>query len=76
MISYNLTDQGHYINRKPRPVNYGGGPRPANPIAARHLPTRQGVIAGSCIALMVQVVSLARWFTGHTPHSGHTRTHP
>jgi hypothetical protein len=24
-------------------------------------------IAGSCIALVVQIVSLARWFTGHTP---------
>jgi len=25
-------------------------------------------IAGSCIALVVQVVSLGRWLTGHTPH--------
>jgi hypothetical protein len=24
-------------------------------------------IAGSCIALVVQIISLARWFTGHTP---------
>ena len=31
-------------------------------------------IAGSCIALVVRVVSLARWLTGHTPHSGHMRT--
>jgi len=31
-------------------------------------------IAGSCIALVVQAVSLARWLTGHTPHSGHMRT--
>ncbi len=31
-------------------------------------------IAGSCIALVVQVVSLARWFTGHTPHGSHMRT--
>jgi hypothetical protein len=31
-------------------------------------------IAGSCIALVVQIVSLARWFTGHTPHGGHLRT--
>ncbi len=30
-------------------------------------------IAGSCIALVVQVVSLARGFTGHTPHGGHVR---
>jgi hypothetical protein len=30
--------------------------------------------AGSCIALVVQIVSLARWFTGHTPHGGHMRT--
>ena len=30
-------------------------------------------IAGSCIALVVQIVSLARWFTGHTPHGGHLR---
>jgi hypothetical protein len=31
-------------------------------------------IAGSCIALVVRIVSLARWFTSHTPHSGHVRT--
>ena len=31
-------------------------------------------IAGSCIALVVQIVSLARWFTGHTPHGSHVRT--
>ena len=31
-------------------------------------------IAGSCIALVVQIVSLARWFTGHSPHGGHMRT--
>ena len=31
-------------------------------------------IAGSCIALVVQVVSLARWFTGRTPHGSHMRT--
>jgi hypothetical protein len=30
-------------------------------------------IAGSCIAVVVQIVSLARWFTGNTPHSGHMR---
>jgi hypothetical protein len=24
-------------------------------------------IAGSCIALVIQVVSLGRWLTGHTP---------
>ena len=29
-------------------------------------------IAGSCIALVVQIVSLARWFTGHTPHGART----
>jgi hypothetical protein len=30
-------------------------------------------IAGSCVALVVQIVSLARWLTGHTPHmrTGH-----
>jgi hypothetical protein len=28
-------------------------------------------IAGSCIALVVQIVMLARWLTGHTPHGGH-----
>lgn len=26
-------------------------------------------IAGSCIALVVQIVTLARWLTGHTPHA-------
>jgi hypothetical protein len=31
-------------------------------------------IAGSCIALVVQMVSLARWRTGHSPHGGHMRT--
>jgi hypothetical protein len=31
-------------------------------------------IAGSCIALVAQIVSLARWFTGHLPHGGHMRT--
>jgi hypothetical protein len=31
-------------------------------------------IAGSCIALVVQIVSLARWFTGHIPHRGYLRT--
>ena len=31
-------------------------------------------IAGSCIALVVQVVSLARWFTGRTPHGSRMRT--
>jgi len=31
-------------------------------------------IIGSCIALVVQVISLARWFTGRTPHGGHMRT--
>jgi hypothetical protein len=31
-------------------------------------------IAGSCIALVAQIVSLARWFTGHLPHGGHLRT--
>jgi hypothetical protein len=31
-------------------------------------------IAGSCIALVVQIVTLGRWFTGHTSHSGHMRT--
>jgi hypothetical protein len=30
-------------------------------------------IAGSCIALVVQVVSLARWFTGRPPHGGRMR---
>jgi hypothetical protein len=31
-------------------------------------------IAGSCIALLVQIVTLARWIAGHTPHGGHMRT--
>jgi cobalamin synthase len=31
-------------------------------------------IAGSCIALVVQIASLARRFTGHTPHGSHVRT--
>jgi hypothetical protein len=31
-------------------------------------------IAGSCIALVAQIVSLARWFTSHPPHGGHIRT--
>ena len=31
-------------------------------------------IAGSCIALVVQIVTLARWLTGHTPHGGRMRT--
>ena len=31
-------------------------------------------IAGSCIALVVQIVSLARWLTGHTAHGGRMRT--
>lgn len=31
-------------------------------------------IAGSCIALVVQIVTLARWFAGHAPHGGHMRT--
>jgi hypothetical protein len=31
-------------------------------------------IAGSCIALLVQIVALARWIAGHTPHGGHMRT--
>lgn len=30
-------------------------------------------IAGSCIALVAQFVSLARWLTGHTAHGGHMR---
>jgi hypothetical protein len=30
-------------------------------------------IAGSCIALVVQIVLLARWLTGHSPHGGHMR---
>ncbi len=31
-------------------------------------------IAGSCIALVVQIVTLARWLTGHASHGGHMRT--
>jgi hypothetical protein len=31
-------------------------------------------IAGSCIALVVQLVTLARWLAGHAPHGGHVRT--
>ena len=31
-------------------------------------------IAGSCIAVVVQVVSLARWFTGRPPHGSRMRT--
>jgi hypothetical protein len=31
-------------------------------------------IAGSCIALVVQIVTLPRWLTGHTPHGGRMRT--
>ena len=31
-------------------------------------------IAGSCIALVAQVVSLARWLAGHATHGGHMRT--
>jgi hypothetical protein len=31
-------------------------------------------IAGSCIALVVQIVTLVRWFAGHTPHGGRMRT--
>jgi hypothetical protein len=31
-------------------------------------------ITGSCIALVAQLVSLARRLTGHTPHGGHMRT--
>ena len=31
-------------------------------------------IAGSCVALVVQIASLARWLTGHSPHGGHMRT--
>jgi hypothetical protein len=27
-------------------------------------------ITGSCIALVVQIVTLARWLTGHTAHGG------
>jgi hypothetical protein len=31
-------------------------------------------IAGSCIALVVQIVTLARWLTGHIPHGGRMLT--
>jgi hypothetical protein len=31
-------------------------------------------IAGSCIALLVQVITLARWLTGHTPGGSRVRT--
>ena len=31
-------------------------------------------IAGSCIALLVQIVTLVRWIAGHTPHGGGMRT--
>jgi hypothetical protein len=31
-------------------------------------------IAGSCIALVVQIVTLAHWRTGRTPHRGRIRT--
>jgi len=31
-------------------------------------------IAGSCIALVVQVVSPGRWFTGRIPHGSGMRT--
>jgi hypothetical protein len=31
-------------------------------------------IAGSCLALVVQIVTLTRWLTGHTPHGGRMRT--
>jgi hypothetical protein len=31
-------------------------------------------IAGSCVALVVQIVLLARWVAGHSPHGGHMRT--
>lgn len=31
-------------------------------------------IAGSCIALVVQIVTLARWLTGRAPHGGRMRT--
>jgi hypothetical protein len=27
-------------------------------------------IAGSCVALVVQIVALTRWLTGHSPHGG------
>jgi hypothetical protein len=31
-------------------------------------------IVGSCIALVVQVVSIGRWFTGRPPHGSRMRT--
>lgn len=31
-------------------------------------------IAGSCIGLVAQVVSLARWLTGRSPHGGYMST--
>jgi hypothetical protein len=31
-------------------------------------------ITGSSLALVAQIISLARWFTGHTPHGSHPRT--
>jgi hypothetical protein len=31
-------------------------------------------IAGSCIALLAQIITLARWIAGHTPHGGQMRT--
>ncbi len=31
-------------------------------------------IAGSCIALVVQIFTVARWLTGHTPYGGRIRT--
>jgi len=31
-------------------------------------------ITGSCIALVVQIVALARWLTGHTSHGRRMRT--
>jgi hypothetical protein len=30
-------------------------------------------IAGYCIALVVQMVALARWLAGHAAHAGHMR---
>ena len=31
-------------------------------------------IAGCCVALLIQIVTLARWIAGHTPDGGHMRT--
>ena len=31
-------------------------------------------IAGSCIALLAQIITLARWIADHTPHGGQMRT--